>query len=72
MILPRVLKPSVVYPSVTPKLFKYRDDYEENQLKILYTKRIYNRYSGLRIPGNNYIQSFKGIDLKFDTKPVLY
>lgn len=24
MILPRVLKPSIVYPTVTPKLFKIR------------------------------------------------
>lgn len=27
MILPRVLKPSIIYPTVTPKLFKYREDF---------------------------------------------
>ncbi len=59
-ILPRVLKPSIVYPTVTPKLFKYRDEFEETSLKILYTKRSY-RHSGMRMPGNGYIHSLRGL-----------
>ena len=60
MILPRVLKPSIVYPTVTPKLFKYREQFQQSQLKIIYTKRV-ARYSGLRMSGNSYIHSLKGI-----------
>lgn len=62
LILPRVLKPVILYPTVTPRLFKYREEESDKELKIIYTKRL-SRYSNLRMSGNSYIHALKGIEM---------
>ena len=49
-------------PILTPKLFKIREEFEVTHLKILYTRRG-SKYNGIRMHGNSYIHSLKGIDL---------
>ena len=49
-ILPKVLKPSVVYPTVTPKLFEVNEQ-KQQSFKVLYTKR--NKYNSLRMANAN-------------------
>ena len=49
--LPRVLKPAILYPTVTPKLFEVTEEKDEGTFKVLYTKR--NKYNTLRMVNAN-------------------
>ncbi len=58
-ILPKVFKPSILYPTVTPKLFNIGEN-DFSNYKILYTRR--NRYQSIKIPGGNYLHSLQGVE----------
>lgn len=60
--LPKVLKPAILYPTVTPKLFEVNEDRDEGNFKILYTKR--SKYNTLRMMNANsmYANYLRNLD----------
>ena len=61
LVLPRVLKPSIVYPTVTPKLFRIKDEIDGGTLKLLYTRRgSSSKYGALR---QGHLQALRDVDL---------
>lgn len=60
--LPRVVKPAILYPTVTPRLFEVNEEKDEGSFKILYTKR--NKYNTLRMVNANsmYANYLKNLD----------
>jgi hypothetical protein len=68
LILPKVFKPSVLYPTVPPKLFNIGEG-TTGSYKILYTRR--NRYHSIKMPNSQYLHSFQGLDLlKLNTRKL--
>lgn len=59
VVLPKVFKPSILYPTVTPKIFNIGDTTLSNY-KVLYTRR--NRYQSIKLPTNTYLHSLQGMD----------